>query len=68
MKSSIKINQFSDEKLVKEIIETRDNVLFAELYDRYAATVYNKCLGFAKSKVDPKDKMILLMKYQDDLS
>ena len=55
MKSSIKISQLSDEKLVEEIIETRDSILFAELYDRYAATVYNKCLGFSKSKVEAED-------------
>lgn len=45
----------SDEDLVKEITLTKNSDLFAELYDRYAATVYNKCLGFAKNKVEAED-------------
>jgi RNA polymerase sigma-70 factor (ECF subfamily) len=55
LKPSVKIDQFSDEELVMKIIKTKDNVLFAELYDRYASVVYNKCLGFAKSKVEAED-------------
>ena len=55
MKSSVKINQLSDEELVIGIIKTKDSVLFAELYDRYASVVYNKCLGFSKSKVEAED-------------
>jgi RNA polymerase sigma-70 factor (ECF subfamily) len=51
LKPSVKIDQLSDEELVIEIIKTKDSALFAELYDRYASVVYNKCLGFAKSKV-----------------
>ena len=49
------IHQLSDEELVKDIVLTKDGTLFAELYDRFASTVYNKCLGFAKSKVEAED-------------
>ncbi len=49
------IHQLSDEELVKEIALTKDSTLFAELYDRFAPIVYNKCLGFAKSKVEAED-------------
>lgn len=47
--------QLSDEQLVSYIIKTKDSTLFAELYDRYAPIIYNKCLGFAKSKVEAED-------------
>ena len=49
------VHQLTDEELVKEIVQTKDNTLFAELYDRYAPRVYNRCLGFAKSKVEAED-------------
>jgi RNA polymerase sigma-70 factor (ECF subfamily) len=55
LKSTAEISGWSDEELVKEIVKTRDSVLFAELYDRFAAIVYNKCLGFAKSKEEAED-------------
>lgn len=55
MKPPVKIGQLSDEELVSEIIITKDSTLFAVLYDRYAPLVYNKCLGFAKSKVQAED-------------
>ena len=55
MKSAVKTDQLSDEELVSEIIKTKDSTLFALLYDRYAPKVYNKCLGFAKSKVQAED-------------
>lgn len=45
----------TDEELVSKIVLTKDSVLFAELYDRFAPRVYNKCLGFAKSKVEAED-------------
>lgn len=47
--------RLSDEDLVKEIVLTKDSTLFAELYDRFAPRVYNRCLGFAKSKVEAED-------------
>jgi len=55
LRSAVKTSQLSDEELVSEIIKTKDSVLFAILYDRYAPKVYNKCLGFAKSKVQAED-------------
>jgi len=55
LKPPVKIDQLSDEELVKEIIKTKDSTLFAVLYDRFAPLVYNKCLGFAKSKVQAED-------------
>ena len=55
MKTAVNIGQLSDESLVEEIIKTKDSALFAELYDRYAPKVYNKCMGFAKSKVEAED-------------
>ncbi len=55
MKLSVKIDELSDEELVKSIVCTKESVLFAELYDRYASIVYNKCLSFAKSKVEAED-------------
>ena len=55
LKPSVDPSQLSDEKLVDEIIKTKDSTLFAELYDRFAPLVYNKCLGFAKSKVEAED-------------
>ena len=47
--------KLSDEDLVKQIALTKDSILFAELYDRFAPKVFNKCLGFAKSKVEAED-------------
>lgn len=55
MKLSNKINQLSDEELVKEIILSKESSLFAELYDRYAYMIYNRCLGFASSKAEAED-------------
>ena len=55
MELSVKISQLTDEELVERIVKTKESVLFAELYDRYAPIVYNKCLGFAKSKVEAED-------------
>jgi len=55
LKPSVSINQLSDEELVSEIIKTKNSELFAVLYDRFAPLVYNKCLGFAKNKVEAED-------------
>ena len=54
MKAS-KNNNISDEDLVKEIVETKDTLLFEVLYDRFATLVYNKCFGFAKDEDEAKD-------------
>jgi len=45
----------TDKELVSKIVATNDTHLFAVLYDRYAATVYNKCYGFSKSKEEAQD-------------
>ncbi len=55
MEPSVKIDLLSDEELVSEIVKTKESILFAELYDRYASIVYNKCLSFANSKVEAED-------------
>jgi RNA polymerase sigma-70 factor (ECF subfamily) len=55
LEPSVSISQLSDEQLVSEIIKTKNSKLFAVLYDRYAPLVYNKCLGFAKNKVEAED-------------
>ncbi|WP_075341102.1 RNA polymerase sigma factor [Tenacibaculum agarivorans] len=54
MKTS-KVDNISDEELVKKIVEKNDTHLFAILYDRYAGVVYNKCYGFSKSKEEAQD-------------
>lgn len=45
----------SDEELISKIISTNDSYLFSQLYDRYVGVVYNKCLGFSKSKEEAQD-------------
>ena len=55
MKPTVDIERMSDETLVQEIIKSRNSAFFAVLYDRYASQVFNKCLGFAKSKVEAED-------------
>ncbi len=55
MKPSVDTSLLTDEELVSEIIKTKESTLFALLYDRYAPKVYNKCLGFAKNKVEAED-------------
>ncbi len=47
--------KFSDEELVRKIVEKNDTHLFAILYDRYAGLVYNKCYGFSKNKEEAQD-------------
>ncbi|AOW21635.1 RNA polymerase sigma factor [Urechidicola croceus] len=55
MQSTKSTNQLSDEVLVERIVKTNDTHLFSQLYDRYAKVVYNKCLGFSKSKEEAQD-------------
>lgn len=44
-----------DKKLVHKITQSNNTKLYAILYDRYATTVYNKCLSFVKSKEEAQD-------------
>ncbi|HNQ27277.1 MAG TPA: RNA polymerase sigma factor [Aquaticitalea sp.] len=55
MEAAIDFKNFSDEDLVAAIAKSNDTLLFEVLYDRYAKTVYNKCLGFAKDEEEAKD-------------
>lgn len=45
----------SDEELIRKITESNDTHLFGVLYDRYAKTVYNKCIGFLGSHETAQD-------------
>ncbi len=55
MKSTGDISLLSDNELVQKIVKTNDSHLFAVLYDRHVAMVYNKCYGFASSKEEAQD-------------
>ncbi|NLP57356.1 sigma-70 family RNA polymerase sigma factor [Lutibacter sp. B1] len=55
MKSASDISLLSDNELVQKIVKTNDTHLFAVLYDRHVAVVYNKCLGFATSAEEAQD-------------
>ncbi len=46
---------YTDEELVRRIIATKDELMFAELYDRYANIIYNKGLNFTKSEEEAQD-------------
>lgn len=48
-------NQLSDNELVEKIVKANDSHLFSVLYDRYASVVYNRCLGFSKSREEAQD-------------
>ena len=49
------LKKLTDEELVFNIIETNNDDLFAELYDRFSRVVYNKCYGFSKNKEEAED-------------
>ncbi|HUH34633.1 MAG TPA: RNA polymerase sigma factor [Moheibacter sp.] len=49
------IDTLDDLELIHEITKTNNTHLFGILYDRYAAIVYNKCLGFIGSKEEAQD-------------
>ena len=59
--NTVKLNttkvKITDEDLVFEIVKTKDTELFAVLYDRFSAVVYNKCYSFAKNKEEAEDLM-----------
>lgn len=45
----------TDEVLVKQIIETRNALLFGKLYDRYSKKIYSKCYSFAEDNNEAQD-------------
>jgi RNA polymerase sigma-70 factor (ECF subfamily) len=55
LKSTSDITLLSDNELVQKIVKSNDTHLFAVLYDRHVAMVYNKCYGFASSKEEAQD-------------
>jgi RNA polymerase sigma-70 factor, ECF subfamily len=55
LKNTSSFHQLSDEELVEEIIKTKNDLLFGELYERFSHFVYNKCYGFTKTKDEAKD-------------
>lgn len=55
MKSTSDITLLTDNELIQKIVKTNDTHLFAVLYDRHVAMVYNKCYGFASSKEEAQD-------------
>lgn len=55
MKTEIAPHRLTDEALVKQIVEAKNDLLFAELYDRYCHMVFNKCYGFTKTTFEAED-------------
>lgn len=47
--------KYSDEALVRAIIQKEETHLFEILYDRYYPIVHGKCLNFFKNKYDAED-------------
>lgn len=44
------VKKLTDEQLVNEFKQTRDNAIFGEIYNRYYKKVFHTCLGYAKSR------------------
>ncbi len=55
MQSVVKDTDLDDLELVSKIVARNDTHLFAILYDRYAETIYGKCLSFSKSTEEAQD-------------
>ena len=49
------LENIEDDILVYKIVETKNQHLFAILYDRYANIIYNKCLSFVEDKEEAQD-------------
>ena len=49
------IDTYTDEELVKQIVDNKNSHYFSILYDRYAGLVYNKCYTFADSEEEAQD-------------
>lgn len=48
-------NSITDEELVALICKTKSLQMFSIIYDRYSNIVYNKCLGFVRTKEEAQD-------------
>jgi RNA polymerase sigma factor (sigma-70 family) len=48
-------NSLTDEQLVKLYLSTKSNVYFEKLHNRYAKTVYRKCLAVVKDGNEAQD-------------
>ncbi|MBG6128961.1 RNA polymerase sigma-70 factor (ECF subfamily) [Aquimarina sp. EL_43] len=55
MKKTELDENLEDKELVYKIAKSKDTKLYAILYDRYAKTIYNKCLSFVKSNEEAQD-------------
>ena len=55
MKIEVDYLGLTDEDLVIQIVNSKNTVLFEELYDRYSSVVYNKCYGFSKNEAEAQD-------------
>lgn len=51
----VDLNKLTDEEIVRLILDNKDPEYFEVIYNRYAQKVYNKSLGFVKSKVKAED-------------
>lgn len=49
------MKHLSDEDLVRHFVETKKNLYFEHIYDRYADKVYRKCLSFVKDPAKAED-------------
>lgn len=48
-------HKFTDEELVSNYLETRENDYFEQLYERYCNKVHRKCLSFTKDDEQAQD-------------
>lgn len=48
-------HKFTDEELVSNYLETRQNDYFEQLYERYCNKVHRKCLSFTKDSEQAQD-------------
>ncbi|MCF7560650.1 RNA polymerase sigma factor [Sabulilitoribacter multivorans] len=55
MKTESKFQNLTDEELVEQITNTKNDILFEVLYERYVHIVYNKCYGFTKTSMEAED-------------
>lgn len=55
LKTSNEFQNLTDEELVEKIVNTKNDILFGILYERYSHLVYNKCYGFTKTRVEAED-------------